>query len=141
MYADIQIDSAVESRDFSNWNVDLGFWYLNVVDEWRFMEGAITQACWRGGAITGAQAATAVRDAMGDGWNGHPAHYAQDAPGSFDQTWDQQWTDAYQEIVTLLAQVPEAPLYYCLQNGWGDAVSYQCTASSVLSSLGVTNGG
>jgi len=137
MYADIQLDAAEEGRDFSAWNVQLGWWYANVVDEWQFMEGIVTQACWRGGSITGEQAATAIRDAMGDGWNGHPWHMQYDAPGSFGETWDRQWTDAYQEIATLFAQVPDAPLYYCLEGGAGDAAAASCTAASVLGSLGV----
>ena len=138
MYADIQLDAAEEGRDFSAWNVQLGWWYANVVDEWQFMEGIVTQACWRGGSVTGEQAATAIRDAMGNGWNGHPWHLSQDAPGSFGEHWDYMWSDAYQEIATLFAQVPQAPLYYCLQGGAGDAAASSCTAASVLTSLGVS---
>ncbi len=138
MYADIQLDSGATGHYFSAWNVPLGFWYANVVDEWQFLEGIATQACWRGGSIGGGQAATAIRDAMGNGWNGHPGHLSQDAPGSFNATWDRQWTDAYQEIATLFAEVPDAPLYFCKQSGMGDAAAASCTAASVLASLGVS---
>jgi len=137
MYADIQLDGAAASRDYASLDIPLGFWYSNVTDEWRFLEGIATQACWRGGVITGAQAAEAIKDAMGDGWNGHPAHLALDAPGSFDETWDYQWADAYQEIATLFAQVPQSPYYFCMDSGWGQAFASTCTAATVLASLGV----
>ncbi|HUZ01644.1 MAG TPA: hypothetical protein VMU89_14945 [Thermomicrobiaceae bacterium] len=134
MYADIQLDS-----NAVHWYSLVGWWYAGEVDNWRFLEGIATQACWRGGVITGEQAATAITDAMNDGWNGHPAHLSQDAPGSSEIPWDRQWTDAYQEIATLFAEVPQAPAYYCLEVwGEGDAACASTTAASVLSSLGVT---
>lgn len=139
MYADVELDSAAASRDYAALDISLGWWYSNVVDEWRFLEGIATQACWRGGSITGEQASTAIKDAMGDGWNGHPAHLAQDAPGSFDVTWDTQWTDAYQEIAVLFAQVPQAPYYFCLDSGWGQAYASTCTPASILTTLGVAS--
>ncbi|MHB8538164.1 MAG: hypothetical protein ACYDCS_09105 [Candidatus Dormibacteria bacterium] len=139
MYADIQLDSGAVNSNFSAWNVPLGFWYANVVDEWQFLEGIATQACWRGGVITGEQAATAITDAMGNGWNGHVAHYATDAPGSFDARWDLQWGSAYMEIASLFAQVPQAPWYYCkLVWGESDAGCSAATAATVLASLGVS---
>jgi len=138
MYADALLDQQNGTlTNLYDGNLFAALWYSNKVDEWRFIAGIAERACWHGIGINGEQAATAIRDAMGNGWNGHVAHYATDAPGSFQQFWDRAWPDAYQEIATLFAQVPEAPLYFCLQNGWGDAVSSQCTAASVLTSLGV----
>jgi hypothetical protein len=141
LYTDFQIDkgAGILSNLYAG-NLRTAYWYSNAVDEWNFMFGIATQACWRGGAITGDQAATAVRDAMGDGWNGHPAHFATDAAGSFDQFWDRNWTDTYQEIAILFLEVPGAPAAYCMQGGAGTAASSHCTQASVLASLGVTPG-
>lgn len=137
MTADVELDSAASSRDYSAWDLSLGWWYAQAVANWRFMAQLATEACWHGVAINGSEAASAIKDAMGDGWNGHPAHLKLDTPGTFNANWDTEWTDAYQEIALLFAQVPAAPEYFCLESGWGQAYASSCTPATVLSSLGV----